>query len=301
MKTELELRQLRVFLAVVDSGAHTRAARALGISQSTVSETLSALERAIGTPVFRKSSKGSTLTPAGEALVPQARRLLALSSELVVELSRVSSEVSATLSISAVESLATYVLPAPLAALRERWPAARIEVTTATCADIRENVAGGKSDLGLTIEIDTGADPDALLAKARLLVVASPSHPLAERPVSAERLRRHDFYLSDPAGDYHQVLRQYFDAQRVPLPRMLTLGTIEGVKHGVLAGGTPLGLVPAHAVEKELQTGELVPVRLRSALQPLVVRALFSPQLPRSPIVGDLLELVGNVPSLYPS
>ena len=46
MKTELELRQLRVLLAVVDAGAHTRAARTLGISQSTVSETLSALERA---------------------------------------------------------------------------------------------------------------------------------------------------------------------------------------------------------------------------------------------------------------
>ena len=59
MKTELELRHLRVFAAVVDAGTHTRAARALGISQSTVSETLRALERTLGVELFRKAAKGA--------------------------------------------------------------------------------------------------------------------------------------------------------------------------------------------------------------------------------------------------
>ena len=57
VKTELELRQLRVFVAVVELGGHTRAARSLGVSQSTVSETLSSLERALGTALFRKGAK----------------------------------------------------------------------------------------------------------------------------------------------------------------------------------------------------------------------------------------------------
>ena len=297
MKTELELRQLRVLLAVVDAGAHTRAARALGISQSTVSETLSALERAIGTSLLRKSGKGSALTPAGEALVPYARRMLALSSELVGALSKVASDVSATLAISAVESLSTYVLPAALAALRERWPGARIEVATAACADIREHVASGRSDLGLTIE-QVGAAATAVIANARLLVVASPSHPLAHRSASAERLAEHDIYMSESAGDYHQVLRQYFEAAHVEPPRLQALGTIEGVKHGVLAAGTPLALVPAHAVEKELREGVLAQVELRPALPLLAVRALVAAPSASSPMVDDLIELLGSVPSL---
>ena len=57
VKTEIELRHLRVFAAVVDAGTYTRAARALGLSQSTVSETLSALERALGVELFRKAAK----------------------------------------------------------------------------------------------------------------------------------------------------------------------------------------------------------------------------------------------------
>ena len=65
MKTELELRHLRVFAAVVDAGTHAGAGRALGLSQSTISETLSALERAVGVELFRKMGKGaSALTEA---------------------------------------------------------------------------------------------------------------------------------------------------------------------------------------------------------------------------------------------
>src|SRR5262245_50785720 len=119
VKTELELRHLRVFVAVVETGAHTRAARALGLSQSTVSETVSSLERTLGTALFRKAAKGSPLTPAGEALLPHARQMLALSGDLVAAVAQASNEVSATLVISAVESLSAYVLPARLAALRE--------------------------------------------------------------------------------------------------------------------------------------------------------------------------------------
>ncbi|MEO8550471.1 MAG: LysR family transcriptional regulator, partial [Kofleriaceae bacterium] len=74
MKGELELRHLRVFVTVVEVGSYTRAARELGLSQSTVSETLSSLERAVGVALFRKSAKGPTLTPPGDVLLAYARR-----------------------------------------------------------------------------------------------------------------------------------------------------------------------------------------------------------------------------------
>jgi DNA-binding transcriptional LysR family regulator len=290
MKTELELRHLRVFVTVVESGAHARAARSLGISQSTISETLSALERTLGTAIFRKASKGSILTPTGEALLPYARRMLALSSELVSELAKVSTNVSATLVVAAVESLSAYVLPSPLAALRKRWPKARLEVITGICSEIRESVAAGKSDLGLILQAETGEDDDSILAKTRLVIFGSPAHPLANRSASPDQLRRHDFYMSDAAGDYHQVLRHYFEAAQIPLPRMQALGTVEGVKRGILTGGNELGLLPAHAVEQELREGVLAQVNVSPSLRGLVMRAVVSPGNPSSPIVDDLLQ-----------
>ena len=289
MKTELELRQLRVFVAVVEQGSHARAARTLGISQSTISETLSALERTLGTPIFRKANKGSMLTPTGEALLPHARRMIALSSELVADLAKVSTDVSATLVVAAVESLSAYVLPGPLAALRERWPKARLEVVTGICSEIRESVAGGKCDLGLILEADAGVEDSSILAKTRLVIFGSPAHPFANRSASPDHLGSCDFYMSDAAGDYHQVLRQYFEAAQTPLPKTQALGTVEGVKRGILAGGNALGLLPAHAVARELRDGELAEVRVSPSLRGLAMRAVLSTGA-TSPITDDLLR-----------
>ena len=290
MKSELELKHLRVFVTVVESGAHARAARLLGISQSTISETLSALERTLGTPVFRKAGKTSMLTPTGEALIPYARRMLALSSELVTELAKVSTDVSATLVVAAVESLSAYVLPAPLAALRKRWPKARFEVTTGTCNEIRESVAAGKCDLGLILQADAGVDDESILARTRLVIFGSPGHPFANRAPTPDQIGDCDFYMSDAAGDYHQVLRHYFEAAETPLPRMQALGTVEGVKRGILTGAGALGLLPIHAVEQELRDGVLAQVRVNPPLRGLAMRAVRSRSDASSPIVDDLLE-----------
>jgi DNA-binding transcriptional LysR family regulator len=299
LKTELELRHLRVFLAVVESGGHTRAARSLGVSQSTVSETLISLERTLGTELFRKGAKGkgATLTRSGEALLPYARRVLSLTGELATKLAGVTAEVKATLAVAAVESISTYVLPPRLAALREKWPGVRVEVATRVCAEIRESVAAGQSDLGLVLEMDSGAghrpkDAD-VLTTARLVVFAAPDHPLAGRRVGANELRRCDFYMSDAAGDYHHALRRHFEAAEVPQPRTQALGTVEGVKRGILAGGAAtgaLGLLPAHAVKQELDAGALAEVRVSPPLPGLVLRALFGQDGAESPLVEELVR-----------
>jgi DNA-binding transcriptional LysR family regulator len=298
VKTELELRHLRAFVTVVEAGGHTKAARSLGVSQSTVSETLMSLERTLGTELFRKGARGVALTRSGEALLPHARRILALTSDLVAGLAGVTSEVKATLAVAAVESVSTYVLPPRLAALREKWPGVRVEVATAVCAEIRESVASGRSDLGLVLEMDSGADAGFALTRARLVIFGAPSHPLAGRKASAVALGRCDFYMSDAAGDYHHALRRYFEAADAPPPRTQVLGTVEGVKRGILSGGakaSALGLLPAHAVKQELADGTLAEVRVSPPLPGLVLRAVLGPESADSPLVDELVRGLRDV------
>lgn len=300
MKAELELRHLRVFTAVVESGTHARAARALGLSQSTVSETLHALERTLGVELFRKAGKGApTLLPSGEVLLDYAHRMSALSRELVGALADASTEVKATLGISAVESIGAYVLPQRLAVLRGRWPSVRVEVLTGSCAQIREQVAAGERDLGLVIEpealretdskMNRESDAEENLTAVRLLILGAPNHPLVRGTATAEKLHRCDFYMCDAGGSYHQILRQHFEAAGVPPPRMQAIGTIEGVKRGVLTDGSALGLLPEHAVASELREGLLAEVRVRPPLPSMVLRAVYAPGT-RSPVVADLVD-----------
>jgi DNA-binding transcriptional LysR family regulator len=291
VKTELELRQLRVFTAVVDAGTRTRAARALGLSQSTVSETLSALERTLGIDLFRKGSRGTAaLTREGEVLIEYARRVTALSSELVGALASASARVKATLVVSAVESIGAYVLPLRLAAHGKRWPEVRVEVLTGSCAEIRERVDAGQSDLGLVLEPENGAFAGEVLAKARLLILAAADHPLTRGIARPDELRRCDFYMCDAAGNYHQTLGHHFESAGLRAPRMHSMGTIEGVKRAILAGGNALGLLPGHAVEAELRDRRLAEVRVKPPLPGVVLRVVRAPGAPPSPVVDDLVD-----------
>ncbi len=227
------------------------------------------------------------MSPAGEALLLHARKILASTHDLLAAVAAVSTEVNATLSISAVESLSAYVLPGPLAAMRERWPNVRFEVTTGPCTEIRAKVAGGRSDVGFVIEADTGLRDDAVLATVRLLVVATRGHLWAGQELGPSELRKSDFHMSDAAGDYHDVLRRFFEGW--PAPRTQSLGTVEGVKRSLLAGDKALGVLPAHAVERELREGALVEVKPRPSLGGLVVRGVRSPRVADSPVVADLI------------
>jgi DNA-binding transcriptional LysR family regulator len=216
-----------------------------------------------------------------------------LSNELLDAVANVSSNINATLVVAAVESVSTYVLPARLAALRERWPHARVEIVTAVCAEIRASVAAGKSDLGLVMEGDTGAR-DAVL-KAHLAICAAPSHPLACRGATPDQLGGCDFYMSDAAGNYHDVLRRYFEAARLPLPRTQALGTIEAVKRGILTAGRAVGLLPAFAVKRELAEGVLARIAAHPPLPALACRAVL-PGDGSSPLAHELIADLKSVP-----
>ena len=74
----LDLRDLEVFLAVERQGSFSRAASELLVSQPAVSERIRHLERVVGTEVFERTTRGASLTPAGEQLLPFAKRCAAI-------------------------------------------------------------------------------------------------------------------------------------------------------------------------------------------------------------------------------
>jgi DNA-binding transcriptional LysR family regulator len=102
--------------------------------------------------------------------------------------------------------------------------------------------------------------------------------------------------MSDGAGNYHQVLRQCFEAEQLPAPRTQAMGSVEGVKRGILAGGLALGLLPAHAVAQELRDGVLIEIAIGAALPPLFLRAVVARAAASSPIVEDLLAHLRTSP-----
>jgi DNA-binding transcriptional LysR family regulator len=125
-------------------------------------------------------------------------------------------------------------------------------------------------------------------------MIAAPSHALANRSAMPDQLRDFDFYTSDTAGNYHHVLEKFFETAQLPPPRTQALGTIEGVKRGVLANGNALGLLPSHAVIDELSKGTLAEVRSNPPLPGVVLRAVCSADNRQSPLIACLTDSLRN-------
>jgi DNA-binding transcriptional LysR family regulator len=255
-------RRLEAFLAVVEHGGFSRAAERLGVTQPTVSQLVAGLERSIGAPlVVRRGTPRPT--PAGRALVPHAKRLLAAAEDAADAVASADRDARRHLRIAAGEALATYVLPPAVARLRERLPGLTATFVVGDEERVIDALRDGEADAALLTDRTEPAGFDVTpLEATRFALVASPGDPLTRR----RRLRTADLtkvtLVVRDAGtrnrrDVDAMLR---DAGIEPRTRLVA-ASLEAVKRCVEAG-LGVAIVPLIAVTREVADGHLVELDL---------------------------------------
>jgi DNA-binding transcriptional LysR family regulator len=151
MDMSIELRQLRYFVAVAEEMHFGRAAARLHMTQPPLSQTIQALEAALGTLLFSRTRRSVTLTPAGSALLPEARRILLQAHALPDLARRAASGESGRLTLAFVSTADYSVLPPFLREFREAYPQVQIDLREATTDVQLEELLQGRIDAGLLI------------------------------------------------------------------------------------------------------------------------------------------------------
>src|SRR6187399_761631 len=181
----MDLRRLRLFLAVVDDGGMTRAAEAEHVSQPSVSQAIRELEAELRTPLFHRVGRRVVLTVAGEALVEPARQVLRDVDTGRAAVEAVAGVTAGRLDLVALPTLAVDPVAPLVGAFRRAHPGVDIALADpADAAHAVDLVASGECELGITAE--PVADP-ALVSHALghqdLLAVLPPganaSHAMA--------------------------------------------------------------------------------------------------------------------------
>ena len=149
--THLELRQLRYFVTVAEELHFGRAALRLHMTQPPLSQTIMALEELLGAPLFVRTRREVQLTPAGSALLPEARRLLDLASTLPALVQRAALGEAGRLSLAFVSSADYSVLPPLLRAYQRAYPQVQMVLQEATSDLQLEELLAGRIDAGLLI------------------------------------------------------------------------------------------------------------------------------------------------------
>lgn len=144
------LHGLRVLLALAEAGSLQSAAARLGISLSGLSQQVTALERAVGARLFDRRARPVTLTPAGQALMGHARRILSVVSEAEADLAALSLASLPRLTLAIIDDLDASLTPVLVAALQARFPRSFVQAVSGRSDQVIDRLVARTADIGVT-------------------------------------------------------------------------------------------------------------------------------------------------------
>jgi DNA-binding transcriptional LysR family regulator len=205
------LRQWRQFVALAEELHFGRAAARLHMTQPPLTQAIAGLEAALGVRLFERTQRSVRITPAGVALLPEVRELLARAQALP-ELARAAAAGElGRLRLAFVSTVGFELLPRWVRAFREQWPQVALELIEATGDVQLELLARGEVDAGFVLHSPGFTAPglaQAQVASEPLVVALPESHPLAaEKRLSLKSL------LAEPLVIFpRRILPSLFDA-----------------------------------------------------------------------------------------
>ncbi len=184
-RTRVQFQQLQYFVAVAETRHFTRAAETVHVAQPSLSQQIRALERELGADLFLRARGNITLTDAGEALLPLARRILADADTARHEVQELVQLRSGRIRLGATPSLCTGLLPDVLRAFHDRYPGIRLMIEEGGSHDLVRLLARGALDLALVVlplPTPSPALTTVELLREDLVVVSSPEGPAPGGP-----------------------------------------------------------------------------------------------------------------------
>lgn len=195
----IELRHLRYFTAVAEEGGFVRAAQRLHISQPPLSMQIKSLESDLGVRLFDRSSRGTRLTAAGEALLGEAAAILARVEQAGDIARRAAVGETGALAIGFVSTADYHVLPLALKQFRRSHPGVQVQLRELTTDAQLVELQAARIDLGVALApIDEPSLTFESLLEERLILAAPLDHPLgaSTRPVRLHALAGEAFVMA---------------------------------------------------------------------------------------------------------
>ncbi len=256
----ITLDQLRVFLAIVETGSFSGAARRLHRAQSAISYAMTNLERLLELSLFDRSTRTPTLTAHGHALLADARAVAAQVGQLEAHARALVGGLEPRIAIAVDAMFPLDVMLSALTAFRTRYPLVQIGFYTEVLGGVVEHLIDDTCQIGICAEILT-AQPGLVrnhIADVELVYVISPSHPLAQlgRPASSADLQHHIQLVMTDRSEY--TAGRDFGVLSGSTWRLADLET----KLECLRAGLGWGSMPRHRIAGDLERGTLVPLAI---------------------------------------
>jgi len=244
----ITFRQMRLFLALADTGSVSAAARALHVTQPTASMQLREITESVGLPLYDVIGRKVFLTDAGRQLAQTARAIAGEWERFGQQVSAMKGLTSGRLSVALV-STAKYFVPRLLGGFCEQHPSIDIALEVLNRDGVVQRLRENRDDLYIMSMPPADMDlEDSVFMPNPLLLVAPPGHPLARRRgLPLHQLAGERFILREQGSGTRMATDQLFRELDFRPRLRLEMGSNEAIRQSV-AGGLGVAVLSAHAL-----------------------------------------------------
>jgi DNA-binding transcriptional LysR family regulator len=260
-----DLRQLRSFVAVVEEGSFTLAARRLFVTQSAVSHSLRTLEEQLTCKLLDRSGKRVAVTVEGELLLKRCKRVIFELDQAGHDLDGLKKWGQARIRIGAPHSLCSSIVPTVLREFREYFPRCEPIIDAGDTTSLLDRLADGELDLVVGLRPrGRGEGGYRRLFNDRLVFLVSPFHPWSTDGVRVlDSLSEQQFIIYSRATETHQRIEDWFEKKGLRGRKPLVLGDMQAIKE-MTKLGVGVGIVAPWVAAREIAEGSLNAVDIPS-------------------------------------
>ncbi len=260
----ITLRQLEIFMAVVEEQQVTRASKKLFITQSAVSLAMSELENQLGGPLFDRDSRALILNDRGRFLLPMCRELLAKAQTIYTLMNEKEGNVAGDLTIVASSTIGNYVLPSLASTFKTLFPHAFISIQIQNTRLAEQLIVERKVDLGFVEgEVSNEQVKVTPWFDDELVIIANPGNALAvgKNFNLAKNLKSSTWVMRERGSGTAQIFKKKLGKHVTDLNVAMELNHTEAIKKAVQVSDC-LGCLSSLTVCAEIDRGELKELHL---------------------------------------
>lgn len=271
----MELRHLRYLIATADQGSFSGAARKLHVAQSAISEQLADLEQEIEVKLFTRNAKKTTLTPAGELFLKEARRIVTDSERAIEIAQRAQLGEIGTLRIGFFAGSVGVNFPRLIRSFRRQYPGVRLSLFEMTTTRQWQALVNGEIDVGFTRRIEPEFRTELLsevIHQDPIFAIVPKNHPVVPGPVDLRDLAGESFVLASrdtsPAV-FDKAIELCSEAGFSP--RIANISSVWSSVVMMVQAGEGISLLPVNLQQYRTRDLAFLPLQAKNAFVELVM------------------------------
>jgi DNA-binding transcriptional LysR family regulator len=287
------LRELEAFLGVARSGNFTRAARALNMSQPALTVRIRHLEEALGVRLLDRTTRSVALTQIGLEFLPVVERVIGEINAVAVSARDLARRRRGMVTVAALPSIASTLLPATVAAFKIRHPGILVRLRDGVAQRVSALVKSGEADFG--IGSPTKRDPElktTVLMDDPVSVVVPPGHTLERRvPIGLEELVKYPLILMDSQYSVRTLIDAAFESIGHSAAPAFEVSYVPTAL-GLVKAGLGVAIVSRSAVGETAELVGLLAIRIE---HPMLIRHISLIESASRSLSPAAQQLVGAV------